>query len=116
MKKMIKWISLVAASAFGMMLFACVPSGLEKAENKLAREGYNVTVSTKDGVEYLYATKLDDNETEELYAYRFDSKNEAKTFYKNKKAELLSKGLSSPIQEGKWVYVGTPDAIEDFED
>ena len=37
----------------------------------------------------------------------FEDKDSAKEFYK---------GLNKGVQKGKWVYWGTEDAIEDFDD
>lgn len=127
MKKTMKWITLTAASALvGLTLMACVPSDLDKAREKLAVEGYKVT--TMEGgvlmsgcVGGIRAIKeeVDDGATEadNIVAYLFDSKKAAKDFYEINKAMMDATGNGgSLVRDGKWVYMGTADAIEDFKD
>ncbi len=127
MKKMLKWIALAFASMLMCVAFvACVPSNLEKAESKLAKEGYNVEVVTDLGEDKcqgaIRAMKSDGEETDVLMAWLFDSAGDAKDYYNKYKDQLndmASEGgsiYSSPILKGKWIYIGTSDAIEDFED
>ena len=81
----------------------------------MKREGYTVTSydmsEVVDGLAGGFmATKTDEGEVEQLVALLFDSKKDAKDYYN----DLSDK--SNVIQEGKWVYWGTEDAVEDFED
>ena len=113
MKKFIKFVTMAMLSASACVaMFACVPSNMEKAKEKMKREGYTVIAyegDTADGlVGGFVATKNGDFiEIDTLTALLFDDKDSAKDFYEN-----LDKG----IQKGKWVYYGTEDAMEDFED
>ena len=104
---------LAAVACLGMA--ACVPSNMDKAEEKMKKEGYTVIAYTDEEAEGLVgaftATKMEgilnvDNVT----ALLFESSKAAKEFYK----DMENKG--SAIQDGKWIYWGTEDAIEDFED
>ena len=104
---------LAAVACLGMA--ACVPSNMEKAEKKMKEEGYTVITYTDDEAEGLVgaftATKMEgllnvDNVT----ALLFESSKAAKNYYEG----LDNKG--SALQDGKWVYWGTEDAIEDFTD
>ena len=129
MKKTTKWITLVAASALaGMMLMACTPSSLDKAREKMAFEGYKVE-EVDAGILSLggcvggitaYKAEVDDGaqEADRLVAYLFDSKKAAKAYYEANKAvaEATGAGTGSLLRDGKWVYMGTADAIEDFTD
>ena len=94
---------------------ACVPNNMDNAEKKMKKEGYTVMEYTNDEAEGLVggfnATKVGDLlSVDNLTALLFESTKDAKEFYNS----LPNKG--SAIQEGKWVYWGTEDAIEDFED
>ena len=111
MKKVILAI-LAMLSCFAFV--ACVPSNVEKAEAKMEKEGYIVrgeervedVVLLGGLVGGLVATKL----TDTINAYLFSSKAEAKDFYE----KLSDKTKSKAIQDGKWIYWGTEDAIDDF--
>ena len=122
MKKIIKLITMAVFSVLACcMLVACVPSNLEKAEKKMEKEGY-VVISIGDdnkdaegvigGFNATKAEGLLDVDT--LFALLFDSKANAEAYYEDAKATLKDKGTVK--HKGKWVYVGTEDAVEDFED
>lgn len=93
---------------------ACAPANLEKAEEKMEEAGYEVIVSDKaipgvDGsVGSITAGKIGDG----IIAVLFESKADAKEYYEEHKDE----GKEDQVvkQDGKWVYMGTEDAIEDF--
>ena len=94
---------------------ACVPSNVDKAKEKMKQEGYAVVgVQEYEGEEGLVggfnATKAEWNDLDNITALLFDSKANAKKFYD----ELGDK--SRAFQDGKWVYWGTEDAVEDFKD
>ena len=97
------------------VVLACVPSDLDKAYDKMAIEGYKVTINKAKGDDgslgFVVAMKTDEGETETLVAYLFDSKGAAKKFYEANKASG-----ETILRDGKWVYSGTEDAIDDFID
>ena len=112
MKKLLHAV-LVAMACLSFV--ACVPSNMDKAEEKMKKEGYTVLAYTDDKAEGLVgaftATKMEgllnvDNVT----ALLFDSKDAAKEYYEN------YGNKANAIQDGKWVYWGTEDGIEDFTD
>ena len=123
MKKILKRIALVVtAGALCAMLFACAPSNVSKAEEKMAKQGYTVTDINAsilgllfDGVEG--GIMAVDNEGESIVAVRFESVDDAKDAFKDWD-DLLSKlgKEGTAVRDGKWVYSGTGDAIEDFTD
>ncbi len=126
MKKMMKWITLAAASVLTCVAFvACAPSSLKKAEKKMSDEFYNTEIETdaddvKNCEGYLHAWQPGLLGSEEIYAYLFDSKKDAESFLNANKADLQAwaaeEDFIGPRQEGKWVLIGTEDAIEDFLD
>jgi len=109
-----KFLCGLLAAVATLSLVACVPSNMEKAEKRMKKEGYTVIAYTDDEAEGLIggfnATKSENFSVDNLTALLFESSKEAKAFYKD------MKNKSQAIQEGKWVYWGTEDAIEDFED
>ncbi len=114
-----------ATALMGMAFAACAPSNLDKAYDKMAIEGYRVQVEKEKtdygclGVIRAEKTETDDaaRETDRIVAYLFDSKKAAKTFYDAQKQILdENTAIGSLIRDGKWVYMGTEDAIDDFTD
>ena len=93
---------------------ACVPSSVEKAKEKMKLEGYAVIgVQDYQGeglVGGFSATKLEWDDADNLTALLFSSKEDASNFYNN------MSDTSRAFLDGKWVYWGTEDAIEDFKD
>ena len=94
---------------------ACVPGNMKDAEKKMKSEGYTVIAYTDKDAEGLIggfnATKAEGLfDVDNLTALLFESEKAAKEFYK----DMENKG--SAIQDGKWIYWGTEDAIEDFKD
>ena len=112
MKKILSAImAIIACVGF----VACVPSNMDDAEKKMKKEGYTVIAYSDDEAEGLIggfnATKAEGLlDIDNITALLFESTKAAKDFYN----EMDNKG--SAIQDGKWVYWGTEDAIEDFED
>lgn len=91
------------------ILFACVPSNVEKAEEKMEKAGYTVMAYSKDAeglVGGIIATKI----TSSITALYFDSKKSAEEFYAD------GSGITGKFAEldGKWVYFGDSEAIEAF--
>ena len=112
MKKIICAV-LAAVSCLGFA--ACVPSNMEKAEDKMKKEGYTVVAyedkEAEGCVGGFNATKMEGIlDVENITALLFESSKEAKKF-----VEELG-DTSKAIQDDKWVYWGTEDAIEDFTD
>ena len=114
MKRNIKSVLLVMLTAvLSAVFFACTPTSLEKAEKKMKLEGYTVikTVEEAEGlVGGFSAEKPDDGQIEKLIALLFDSRSNAKKYY-----DSAVEG-SNLILDGKWVYSGTEDGIDDFID
>ena len=118
MKKILKRIGLVLAiGVFCVTLFACVPSDIAKAKEKMAKEGYTVVEIPEnfDGcVGGISATKVDFQDgADNLTAYLFESVDDAKDFLADWDETV---GQGTAVRDGKWVYAGTEDAIEDFTD
>lgn len=123
MKKLIKWISLALAATSCAMFAACTPSSLEKAKEKMAKEGYEVFEISKYVPSILLPETCVGNmaaveveglnilSADWLYACLFETANDAKAFVADWD-EVIGKGTA--IQDGKWVYAGSEDAIEDF--
>ncbi len=124
MKKTIAVIAVIALIAvLGVVLFACAPASIEKATTKMTKAGYTVTsYSTKDaedsdgGITAVKANSLTD--WDGIYAVHFTSNKAAKAYYeklvgesKEDKAEAKKDNL---VQDGKWIYWGSTDAIKAF--
>ena len=111
MKKMKKIIGLFLAALACLSITACTPSSVEKAEEKMKKEGYQVLAYTDDEeglVGGLIATKAESLlDVDTITALLFETKEDAEKF-----AE--STAQTGAIQDGKWVYWGNEDAIEDF--
>ncbi len=105
---------LAAVMCVGMA--ACTPSTVEKAKNKMARQGYNVI--DYDNVNAFglvggFVAIEDDPESKATFEYDmmtallFETKEDAKRFYET----VTSSGAG---MDGKWVYWGDEDVTEDF--
>lgn len=123
MRKFLKSLSLGLVVAFvGVLLCACVPSNLEKAEARMKDAGYKVITVGKEAEEDaeglvggLVATKGDlVNGYEIITAMLFDSKDTAKKYYDKMVKEDDNDDDTIVKQSGKWVFAGTETAIEDF--
>ena len=112
MAKSFWMIFLSAILSFGFILFG--PKTLEKAESKMEDAGYHVVVmegalaevTAKDCVGYIIAIKSDDA----LTAVLFEDAEDAKTFFEKWEPEENQ----SVKKTGKWVYMGTENALKDF--
>ena len=110
-----KIICAVLAALACLSFVACVPSNMDKAKDKMKKEGYLVLAYEDQEAEGLVggfnATKTEGIlDIENITALLFESSKDAKKF-----VEELN-DTSKIIQDGKWVYWGTEDAIEDFTD
>ena len=112
MKKALKWIALaLTALSMSVMLTACAPSSIEKGKSKMVEAGYDVGDTFLDGLVDgclggFYASEGLLSE-DKMTAYLFESKDAAKAYF-----EKL--GNDKAVLKGKWVLVGSEDAIEDF--
>ena len=120
MKKIFKWITLgFAALMTCATLVACTPSSIDGAKEKLKEKGYTVLSTNqaedKEGcIGGFTATSIEGFEVDNITAFLFDTKKDAEAFYNDADALNSIFGNDSVILKGKWVYFGTEDAIEDF--
>ena len=112
-----KLITLLLAALTCLSLSACAPMDLDKAEAKMEKAGYTVVVDktlsgllNKDIVGTLVATKSGDL----LTATLFEDMEAAKEYYDDLVDKNKDKEDQVVKKSGKWVFVGTEDAIEDF--
>ena len=113
--KLKKVICAVAAAMSCLFLFACTPTSVSKAKEKMREDGYLVIAYTNNDAEDLEggftATKNADRlSVDTITALLFDSTKAAKKFMSDYGDDF------NAIRDGKWVYWGTEDAIEDFKD
>ena len=125
MKRFLKFLAAVSLTAFALLTSACMPWNLDKAQEKMEKAGYTVTVSRED------ADKADDCEgciiaaksgdgllgilnTDTLIAFYFEDKEDATEFLADARG-LYETIYGTVKQDGKWVYAGTAAAIEAFE-
>lgn len=105
-----KFICALLATIACLALFACTPSNVDKAKAKMEEAGYTVLATQDEEAEGLVgafnATKISLSGAENLTAFLFDNKDDAKKF-----AEKLGE---KAVQDGKWVYFGSDAAIEAF--
>ena len=115
MKKM---ITFVLAALTCLCFTACAPMDVDKAEEKMEKAGYKVTV-----VDGTLAEIIDENAEASLTAIKsgdmltavlFKDFKSANEYYKKAMDEDKEKGDQVVKKNGKWVFVGTEDAIEDF--
>ena len=113
MKKFLTAFVTLMMSIACLALAACAPMNIEKAEDKMKDAGY--TVVSYDEIEAdglvggIIATKIEGLlDGDILYALYFSSIGDAKDYYDglDKKDDVK--------WEGKWVFSGTDDAMEDF--
>ena len=112
MKKTICTILMALACLF---LFACTPTSISDAKDKMKKEGYTVLAYSDKEAEGLIggftATKAEGIlDVDNITALLFKTTKAAKSY-------MEKHGDSSvAIRDGKWIYWGTEDAIEDFTD
>lgn len=120
MKKALKIIVAVALiAAFACILFACVPTNLEKAKEKMENEGFTVLSASfnYEGIEGAFnATKASFSEgSGTLTAIYFESTSAAKEAYETIVGEENKDKDNAVKQSGRWVYFGTSAGIKAFE-
>ena len=116
MKK--KLIGVLLAVLMCFSLTACAPMSVESAEKKMEKAGYTVKVIdgtlaeivAEDAEAQLVAMKSGDI----LTAVLFEEADDANAYYKKLVDDEKDKEDQIVKKSGKWVYVGTEDAIEDF--
>ena len=115
MKKLIRIIaSLALVVAFGIIAVGCAPFGIDKAEDKMEDLGYFVIEKDYDKDEnetiagYINATKL---ETGNVTATLYRKAEDAKEAFEELGADKDSKTVKLV---GRWLIVGSEDAVEDF--
>ena len=104
---------------------ACTPANVEKAKEKMEAAGYSVELISEDVVEIglgeeaegsIIATKTEGGllnlKTYILTAVLFDSTKAAKEYYEQTVEN--AGGDTGVKQSGKWVIVGSLEAIDEF--
>lgn len=115
MKKGSKLLSLACLFVVSTsLLTACKPTSIEKAEKKMEDEGYAVVAYEvdKDKVDGFVGGFIATNgiiSGDSITAILFESADDAKDYYKDVGGED-----SKWVREGKWVFMGTDNAIKDF--
>lgn len=112
-----KLITFMLAALTCISLTACAPADLDKAEAKMEKAGYTVIVEdtlsglfNKSIVGTIVATKSGDA----LTATLFEDIESAKEYHEKLVDQNKDKEDQVVKRSGKWVFVGTEDAIEDF--
>lgn len=123
-----KFLLTLLAAIMCIGFAACAPSNIDKAKEKMEEAEYKVTVTTdaasvealtgEGAVGMIVAVKASISLTagvdgDMLTAVLFESSSAAKEYY-GKVSEEEAEEDQVVKQDGKWVYVGTEGAIEDF--
>ena len=113
--KLKKVICAVAAAMTCLFLIACTPTSVSKAKEKMREEGYTVSAYSADDAEdveggFVAMKSGGILNVDTITAVLFKSTKAAKKFMEESGDKL------NAIRDGKWVYWGTEDAIEDFKD
>ena len=118
MKKLLKLlVASILTVITAVMLFACAPANLDKAENKLKNDGYTIVSSeevNKDGVVGMVIAYKQDGifDYEYIVAVLYENSTKATEAVNEIEEEFGSYG--NVYQSGKWLIVGDEDAYEDF--
>ena len=113
MKKLIRLIACTIMLVLAMVMLACTPTNLEKAEEKMGKAGYNVSIIADENAEgVLVASKGN----ERIMAMLFQTKEQAEEFYNNdyKMLAFILYDIDNAVLDGKWIYSGTAQSIKDF--
>lgn len=124
-----KFLLAIVAAIMCIGMAACAPANIEKAETKMKDAGYKVETTTdadavkaltgEGAVGMIVAIKGEFSLTTGISggmvtAVLFESSSAAKEYYNKVKDEEAEDEDQIAKQDGKWVYVGTESAIEDF--
>lgn len=106
-KKIIAIVALVLIVAMlAVVLTACGPSSIEKAKAKMEKKGYTVLAGKVDGEKIVGSITCSKGLFKEALAA---------TLYKSSKdAKQAKEDLGKGKVIGKWLVVGTDEAIKDF--
>ena len=120
MKKLIKiLLAGILTVVTAVMLIACAPADLAKAEEKMEEKGYNVTVSSNelglinncDGwISINDSEGILDIDYDTLTAYLFKDSDAAKEYFNNREFDEND----TVWIMGKWVVIGDEDIYKDF--
>lgn len=120
MKKTFRLFALVLTLLFAFTLVACAPKDASAAKKKMEKKDYTVIVVTdsKEAEEGVVAIISGTKgallgEKEAFVAVQYDSTKNAKAAYEKALGED-HKENESVQRVGKWVIVGTSQAIKDF--
>ena len=124
-----KLLSVLLAALTCVFFVACAPMDIDKAEDKMEKAGYEVTVidgeaaeklaDNEDAEAILTATKGDlgdllSGDVEMVTAVLFESLSAAWDFYQENKDEAEEDDDTVYKMNGKWVISGTEDAVKEF--
>ncbi len=120
MKKFTKLLSATLLTIIlSVILVGCIPANAEKATTKMKEEGYTVTAlenlpaGAVEGINALdVSIGLSGSKAETLNVYWFESIDSAKAYFES----LEESSSTLKKRKGKCVYIGTAEAIEEFED
>ena len=116
MKKIIKLSSLLVIAFALVVLAGCAPKSVDAAKEKMTDAGYIAVGYQGEGeglVGAFSATKIISiTKAESIVATLYDSKSAAKEAYKKASENLKADELCEQI--GKWIVVGTEEAIKAF--
>ena len=116
MSKILKLSSLLIMVLALVALTGCAPKSVDAAKEKMQDAGY-ITVGYEGEGEGLVgafsATKIISiTQAESIVATLYDSKSSAKEAYKKASENLKADEVCEQI--GKWIVIGTEQAIKDF--
>ncbi len=127
MKKTFRLSALVLTLLFAFTLVACAPKDASAAKKKMEKKDYTVTIITESkDAEGGAVARISGhkgglvNSTDHFVAIQYDTKETAKNSIETvKKFYETMFGKSDDLennaqQVGKWVIVGTSQAIKDF--
>ncbi len=122
MKKLMKVLS-VFVMAFALVALAgCAPKDLASAKEKMVEAGYtclDVNIDNEEGVVGIFSASknliggiLGQGDADALIATLYDSSKSAKAALADAEKDAEENQVAKVI--GKWVVVGTEQAIKDF--
>ncbi len=126
MKKIVKLLSATLLTVLtAVMLLACAPADLDKAEEKMEEAGYTCMEMTGNDLAdfvpeeeidsvsgVITGVKLDDQE-DAFYAIIFKDEASAKDVMSDASTDDMLEGFVVK-QEGKWVFMGSETAYDAF--